>query len=231
LKIVGIGHVGGLKDVLQPESLTTPALLSFTNYLESWPNSIVVINSGKATIYETSMGKCYRSTAKLREDIPNLQIIAEFIQMGNMYVAPNYNFLYTNGTNHKKSMTSPNIFKVNQKIHIGMMEVMDQIYTTLNQTLQQIASNEFTDTAVLQITQTNQNYVSLDCETDMEVNFIESEKKDLLLAPAIDQEAQKEAAHDSGASSCLIGFKKVFHNYKQQQIQFELQEIQFMRRD
>jgi hypothetical protein len=218
VKIVGIGLVVGLKDVLQPESLTTPALLSFTNYLESWPNSIVLINSGKATIYETSRDKCYRSTAELREDIPNLQIIAEFTQMGNMYVAPNYNFPYTRGTNHTKSITRPNIYKVNQKIHIGMMEVMDQHYTTLDQTLQQIASNEFTYTSVLQITQTNQNFVSLDCETDLEVNLIESEKKDLLLAPAIDEEAQKESAHDSGASSCLIGFQEVFHNYKQQQI-------------
>ena len=48
--------------------------------------------------------------------------------------------------------------------------------------------------------------------------MIESEKKDILLAPALDDGAQKEAAHDSGASSCLIGFKEVFHNYKQQQI-------------
>ena len=60
----------------------------------------------------------------------------------------------------KKSITSPNIYKVNQKIHIGMMEVIDQNYTTLDQTLQQIAFNEFTDTANLQITQTNQKYVS-----------------------------------------------------------------------
>jgi hypothetical protein len=35
VNIVGNGHVGALKDVLQPESPTTPALLSFTNYLDS----------------------------------------------------------------------------------------------------------------------------------------------------------------------------------------------------
>ena len=52
----------------------------------------------------------------------------------------------------------------------------------------------------------------------MEVNLVESESKDILIAPAIDEEAQKEAAHDLGASSCLIGFKEVFHNYKQQEI-------------
>ena len=94
VNIVGIGHVGGLKDVLQPESLSTPALLSFTNCLESWPNSFVLINAGKATIFETSMDKQYQSTAELRKNIPNMPIIAEFFQFGNMYVAPNYNFLY-----------------------------------------------------------------------------------------------------------------------------------------
>jgi hypothetical protein len=35
VNIVGIGHVGGLRDVLQPESTSTPALLSFPNYLDS----------------------------------------------------------------------------------------------------------------------------------------------------------------------------------------------------
>jgi hypothetical protein len=49
--------------------------------------------------------------------------------------------------------------------------------------------------------------------------LIESDKKDILLAPALDKEAQKEAAHDSGAGSCLVGFKVVYKNYKEQQIQ------------
>jgi hypothetical protein len=40
VNIVGIGHVGGLRDVLQPEPISTPALLSFANYLDAWPNSI-----------------------------------------------------------------------------------------------------------------------------------------------------------------------------------------------
>ena len=94
-----------------------------------------------------------------------------------------------------------------------MMEVMDQSYSTLEKTVEQISSNEFIDPAVLQIMHTNQNFVSLDCETDLEVNLIESDKKDILLAPAIDEDAQKEAAHDSGASSCLKGFREIFHNY------------------
>ena len=46
-----------------------------------------------AIIYETDMDKCYISTAELLDDIPNLPIIAEFMQMSNMHIAPNYNFL------------------------------------------------------------------------------------------------------------------------------------------
>ena len=38
------------------------------------------------------------------------------------------------------------------------------------------------------------------------------------IAPAIDEEAQKEAAHDSGASSTLIGFREVYHDYHEQVI-------------
>ena len=95
---------------------------------------------------------------------------------------------------------------------------MDPNYKLLEQAIEQIASNEISDTAVLQITKSNHNFVNLNGETDLEINLIESENKNLLLAPAIDEYDQKEAAHDSGASSCLIGFKDVFHNYKQQQI-------------
>jgi hypothetical protein len=40
-------------------------------------------------------------------------------------------------------MSSPKNVKLNQKIHIGMMEVMEHISATLDQTLKQIATNEF----------------------------------------------------------------------------------------
>ena len=60
-----------------------------------------------------------------------------------------------------------------------MMEVMDQSYSTLEQTIEQIASNKFIDTAVLQIGYTNQNFVSLDCETDLKINLIENDKKNI----------------------------------------------------
>ena len=136
------------------------------------------------------MDNCYKSTAELRKDIPNLPIVAEFFQLGNMYVASNYNFLYTRITSHSESMISPNLDKLNQKIHIGMMEVMDQNYTLLEQAIEQIASNEFIDTAVLQIAHSNKKKISLDGETDLEINLIESDKKNLLLAPAIDEDDQ-----------------------------------------
>ena len=103
-----------------------------------------------------------------------------------------------------------------QQIHIGMMEVLDDLPATLDQTLNKIATNEFPNPAVLQISTTNQSYVSLTDKTDLKVNLVESETKDILVAPAIDEEAQKEAAHDSGASSRLIGFHEVFQNYKEQ---------------
>ena len=216
--IIGIGHVGGLRDVLQPESNSTPALLSFTNYLEAWPNSIVLINAERARVYETSMDKSYNSTAALLEDIPNLPIIAEFIQKFNMYIAPNYNFLYTRKTPVNNLVSCSKKGDLNQHIHTGMMDVLDQLPATLDQTLSTIATNKFPHPAVLQISSTNQSYVSLSDKTDLEVNLVESETKDIFVAPAIDEEAQKEAAHDSGASSCLIGFHEVYHNYKEQVI-------------
>ena len=71
---------------------------------------------------------------------------------------------------------------------------------------------------VLQIGQSAINYVSLTNNSNIEVNLVESDQKDILIAPAIDEDAQKEAAHDSGASSALIGFRDVYHDYKEQVI-------------
>jgi hypothetical protein len=99
-----------------------------------------------------------------------------------------------------------------------MMDVMDHLSDTLDQTLEQMATNEFREPAVLKLSQTNQIYVSLADETDLEVYLIESDNKHILLEPAHDEEAQIEAGRDSGASSCIIGFKEVFNNYKEQQI-------------
>ena len=99
-----------------------------------------------------------------------------------------------------------------------MMDVMDELIPEIDERIRTIATFEFPQSSVSDISQTTQSYVSLSEKTDVEVNLVENETKDILIAPAIDEEAQKEAAHDSGASSCLIGFQEVFHNYKQQEI-------------
>jgi hypothetical protein len=46
-------------------------------------------------------------------------------------------------------MSSAKNDKLNQKIHIGMMEVMEHISATLDQTLDQIATNGAHEPAVL----------------------------------------------------------------------------------
>jgi hypothetical protein len=58
-----------------------------------------------------------------------------------------------------------------------MMEVMEYNSATLDQTFEQIATNEFPNPAVLQLSPTNQIYVSLANKTDLEVNLIVSERK------------------------------------------------------
>ena len=60
--------------------------------------------------------------------------------------------------------------------------------------------------------------MSLTNNLRIEVNLLESDQKDILVAPAIDEDAQKEAAHDSEASSTLISFRDVYHDYKEQVI-------------
>ena len=81
--------------------------------------------------------------------------------------------------------------------------------------LAEIVSSEQTSTPVLQIGQSPINYVNLTNNSNIEFNLVESDKKDILIAPATDEDAQKEAAHDSGASSTLIGFRDVYHDYKE----------------
>ena len=54
LDIIGIGHVGGLINVLQPVIQNKPALLSVSNYLDAWPESVITANAKEAIIYESS---------------------------------------------------------------------------------------------------------------------------------------------------------------------------------
>ena len=136
-------------------------MLSFTNYLEAWPNSIVLINAVRAIIYETPLDKGYNSTAALLEDIQKFPIVAEFIQKSNLYIAPNYTFLYTRKTTANSPMSSSKGCDLNQKIHIGMMEVLEDLNPTLEHTIRTIATFEFPQSAVSHISSTNQSYVSL----------------------------------------------------------------------
>ena len=62
--------------------------------------------------------------------------------------------------------------------------------------LEEIVSSQQTSTPVLQIGQSAINYVNLTNNSHIEVNLVESDQKDILIAPAIDEDAQKEAAHD-----------------------------------
>jgi hypothetical protein len=88
----------------------------------------------------------------------------------------------------------------------------------LDALLTAVVSTQQTSTSVSQIGKSAINFVNLTNNSDIEVNLLESDQKDILIAPAIDEDAQKEAAHDSGASSTLIGFRDVFCDYKKQVI-------------
>ena len=94
LDIIGIGHVGGLMNVLQPAIQNKPALLSVSNYLDAWPESVITANAKEAIIYESSEEINQMQTSNLLEALPGLRIIAVFHQVANLYVASNYQFLY-----------------------------------------------------------------------------------------------------------------------------------------
>ena len=51
--IIKNGHVGGLSNVFQSADANKPALLSVSNYLDAWPNYVIVMDATKATIYES----------------------------------------------------------------------------------------------------------------------------------------------------------------------------------
>ena len=72
LDIIGIGHVGGLMNVLQPSIQNNPALLSVSNYLDAWPESVITVNAKEAIIYE-SCGEINQSqTSSILEASPGL---------------------------------------------------------------------------------------------------------------------------------------------------------------
>ena len=49
---------------------------------------------------------------------------------------------------------------------------------------------------ILEMRQSAVNYAHLTNNSQIEVNLVESDQKDIFIAPAIDEDAQKEAAHD-----------------------------------
>ena len=94
LNIIGLGHVGGLMNVLQPATQNKPALLSVSNYLDAWPESVISVNANEVIIYESSGEINQLQAFNILEALPGLRIIAVFHQIGNIYVAPSYKFLY-----------------------------------------------------------------------------------------------------------------------------------------
>ena len=73
--IIGIGNVGGLSNVLQSADGNKPALLSTSNYLEAWPNSIITLDANKATIYESPYKPTGLTSSQIQLSLPNWKII------------------------------------------------------------------------------------------------------------------------------------------------------------
>jgi hypothetical protein len=214
--IIGIGNVGGLSNVLQSADGNQPALLSASNYLEAWPNSIITLDANQATIYESPYKPTELTSSQIQQSLPNWKIIAIFQQVNNIYIASNYMFLYNRQTISSESVTSPSIHILDQEIHIGMMEALPDEVDVFDAILMAASTLEQQPLTVSQIVETSTNYIFLTNKDGIEVNLVENEQKDILLAPAIDEDAPKEAAHDSGASSTLIGFHDVYSDYKKQ---------------
>ena len=74
-------------NVLQPAIQNKPALLSVSNYLDAWPESVITVNANEAIIYESPGVINQLPTSNILEAPPGLQIIAVFHQIGNIYVA------------------------------------------------------------------------------------------------------------------------------------------------
>ena len=98
------------------------------------------------------------------------------------------------------------------------MNAVSEEMDGLDAVLTELVSFKQMSTSVSQIGEWSSNYACLTNDSELEVNLVENKQKNILVAPAIDEDAQKEAAHDSGASSTLIGFRDVYHDYKKQVI-------------
>jgi hypothetical protein len=76
--IIGIGNVGVLSNVLQSADVNKPALLSVSNYLNAWPNSIITLDANQATIYESPCKPTDLTSSQIQQSLPNWRIIATF---------------------------------------------------------------------------------------------------------------------------------------------------------
>ena len=172
LDVIGIGHVGGLRNVLQPAIQNKPALLSVSNYLDAWSETIITVNAKEAIIYESGGAINKLQTSNILEKLPGLRIIAVFYQVSNLYVAPNYQFLYNRpiSTQHFPMATN-----VDQQIQIGMMQEGENEWDAPDVILDAIMPNDQTSTPVSQIGQSAINYANLTTNSGIEVNLVESD--------------------------------------------------------
>jgi hypothetical protein len=183
LDVIGIGHVGGLRNVLQPAIQNKPALLSASNYLDAWPETIITVNAKEAIIYESCRANNQLQTSNILETLPGLRIIAVFHQVSNLYVAPNYQFLYNRPIRPQQIPMSTNL---DQQIQIGMMHEDAIEWDALDVILDEIIWNDQTSTPVSQIGQSAINYANLTNNSRIEVNLVESDQKDILVANYLD---------------------------------------------
>ena len=173
LDIIGIGKFCGLSNFLQPTDPNKPALLTVSNYLDAWPDSVITVNATEAIIYEPPRVINKLPTSKILEALPALKIIAVFRQIGNIYMTPSYTFLYDRPTISSRSSTSPIFSDLDKKIHIQMMTELPNVVDALDALLTEIVSMEQTSTSVTQIGQSAINYVSLTNKSVIEVNLVE----------------------------------------------------------
>ena len=151
LDIIEIGNVGCLSNVLQPANSNKPALLSVSNYLDAWPDSVITVKATEAIIHELTRVINELPTSKILEASPGLKTIAVFSQIGNIYIAPNYMFLFDRPITSNQSSTNPIFNNLDQKYHIGMMTALSNDLDAQDALLTEIASIDQTSTSVSQI--------------------------------------------------------------------------------
>ena len=91
--------------------------------------------------------------------------------MSNLYVAPNYKFLYERPIRSQKAPISTNL---DQEIHSGMMNEDAHELDALDVLLDEIVSSNQTSTPVSQIGKSEVNYGYLTNNSHIEVNLVES---------------------------------------------------------